>query len=174
MNLFTRTTQTTKVDVLNRAIDQNYESIYRHVRRLVVDHDDARDIVQETYLKACSSIDSLKSPDAIKAWLYRIATNLSLNFLKAGKLLQYVPEEQIPDVAEDTPSDPDPRLSHLDNALLTLTPAQRLIFDLRHFDEMSFKEIADCVGGSPDTVRVVYHQAKEKMKRYLATITSTA
>lgn len=173
MTFFSRSSQSSKVEALNRAIDSDYESIYCHVRRLVIDHDDARDIVQETYLKACSSIDSLKSPEAVKAWLYRIATNLALNALKSGRTRSLVSEEHIPDVAEDAPAEPDPRLSFLDRAILQLTPAQRSVFDLRHFDEMSFKEIAGIVGGSPDTVRVVYHQAKEKMKRFLTAVTSS-
>lgn len=161
-----------KQAVLHGAIDKYYEAIYRHVRRLVADHDEARDIVQETFLKACVSIDTLREADAIKTWLYRIATNLAMNALKARRDISSLDDEGgerlMTDVAEvDEDDDPNLRLRHLDDALMSLTPAQRTVFDLRHYDELPFKEIADITGGSVDTVRVVYHHAKEKLRRFL-------
>lgn len=170
MSLFKRNSKAAE-NALRQAVDEYYEPIYRHVRRLVGDHQDAGDVVQDTFLKACDAIDRLNDAGAIRPWLYRIATNGAFSLLRdrskhadVGSL-----DEMAEDVADESPEDQaaDPRLGHLDRALLTLTVSQRTVFDLRHFDEMSFKDIAEITGGSPDTMRVVYHHAKEKLKKYL-------
>ena len=150
-------------------VSRFYEPVYWHVRRLVVSHDDACDVCQEAFLRAVSSFDSLRDPSAAKAWIFRIATNealrhLSSRRLDAEQLSERLADRLADDVAE---SEPDPRLLRFNKALLTLTPAQRSVFNLRHYDEMSYAQIAEIVGGSPDTIRVVYHHAKEKIKKHI-------
>ena len=170
MSLFKRHSKAAET-ALRQAVDEYYEPIYRHVRRLVGDHQDAGDVVQNTFLKACGGIDRLNDHGAIRPWLYRIATNEAMSLLRDrnrfadNESVDLIAGDIIDDSAEE--SAVDPRLNHLDRALMTLTVSQRTVFDLRHFDEMSFKDIAEITGGSPDTVRVVYHHAKEKMRKYL-------
>ena len=150
-------------------VDSYYEPVYRHVRRIVVSHDDACDVCQDTFLRALRSFDSLRDTALARAWIYRIATNEALRFLasrkSSGELLSDRLAETLADETADT--EPDPRLLRFNRALLSLTPAQRAVFDLRHYDELSYIDIAQIVGGSPDTIRVVYHQAKEKIKKYI-------
>ncbi len=168
MNILRKNKQADSL-TLDELVDRYYESIYRHVRRLVVSHDDACDVCQETFMRAVSSFESLRNPDAAKAWLYRIATNEAMRMLSSRRLVDEQISAKLVDQLADEVSDnePDPRLLRFNRAILTLTQAQRAIFNLRHYDEMSYNEIAEVVGGSPDTIRVVYHHAKEKIKKYI-------
>ncbi len=146
-----------------------YEPIYRHIRRLVVSHDDACDVCQETFLKALRSLHKLKKAEALRPWLYRIATNEAMRFISSQRL----GDEQITEtltatlVADAPQNSPDPRLLKFNEALLTLTAAQRTIFNLRHYDELSYNDIAQIINSTPETARVVYFQAKEKLKHFL-------
>lgn len=154
---------------LDELAERYYEPIYRYVRRLVVSHDDACDVCQETFLRAVGAFSSLREPAAAQSWLYRIASNEAMRLLSSRHLSdEQVSEhlaERLADEVGDT--DHDPRLLRFNQALLNLTQAQRSVFNLRHYDEMSYAQIAEIVGGSPDTIRVVYHHAKEKIKKFL-------
>lgn len=168
MNLFSRK-KSPEALTPDALVERYYEPVYRHVRRLVVSHDDACDVCQEAFMRAVTSFSSLREPDAAQAWIYRIATNEAMRHLAARRLddqrLSLQLAESLADEVADT--DPDPRLLNFNRALLTLTAAQRSIFTLRHYDEMSYRQIAEIVGGSPDTIRVVYHHAKEKIKNFI-------
>ncbi len=154
---------------LDQIVDTYYEPVYWHVRRLVVCHDDACDVCQETFLRAVQAFDSLRDMAAARSWLYRIATNEAMRLLSKRRLSDEEISQTLADrlAEEPDPPDPDPRLRRFNQALASLTHAQRSVFNLRHYDEMSYREIADIVGGSPDTIRVVYHHAKEKIKNFL-------
>jgi len=151
-------------------IARYYEDVYRYVRRVVADHDDACDVCQDTFLRALRKLSTLHNADALKPWLFKIATNEAMRLLKKRKLSHEQLSDSLIESLEDQTAERaevDERLLRFNKAVLKLTPAQHTVFDLRHYEEMSFKDIAEVTGGSADTARVVYHQAKEKIKRLI-------
>lgn len=143
--------------------------LYLHIRRLVVSHDDAKDILQDTFIKAYRKLWLLRKESGLKAWLYRIATNESLNFLRKNKRsenLSAVFEEKLAD-SEYVDYSATAEIQ-LQKALLALPEKQRLVFSLRYYDEMEYDEISKVTGMSVDTLKVNYHYAKEKVKKQIA------
>lgn len=154
-----------------------YEPLYNHVRRMVVSHDDARDVMQEIWIRAYQSIGTLQKAEALKSWLWRIATNESLRFLNSRRQDGTIPAENLADTLADEPEEllytGDQLAMALTRALMTLTERQRIVFNLRHYDELSFSEIARVTESNAATVKVIYHQAKQKLKKYLLSTNKT-
>lgn len=150
------------------------EPLYWHIRRLVVSHEDARDVLQETLLQAWRGIGSLREEGALRAWLYKIATHEAYRFLNRqrerplsteevsalllGRLesSSYVDYEQEAEVK-------------FQQALLTLSEQQRAVFTLRYYDEMPYDEIAEVLDSTPTSLRVSYHHAEQRIRDYLKT-----
>lgn len=146
-----------------------YEPLYRHVRRMVVSHDDAKDVMQEAMLRIYQGLGSLNDPSAVRTWVWRIATNEALRFISHRRPA----DTEVPDNLADTLED-EPYIDHSDTialalaqAMEALTPRQRQIFDLRHYDEMSFADISAIAGISEDTARATFHQARTKLRDIL-------
>ena len=127
-------------------VDSYYEPVYRHVRRIVVSHDDACDVCQDTFLRALRSFDSLRDTALARAWIYRIATNEALRFLasrkSSGELLSDRLAETLADETADT--EPDPRLLRFNRALLSLTPAQRGVRPAALRRTLLYRHRSDC------------------------------
>ena len=154
-------------------IETYQEPLYWHIRRIVVSHDDAKDILQEVFIQAFNNISQLKHPKAIKAWLYRIATNKSLRHLES-RSNQTTPLDQTPEALLDQLSTNDNNnenelLIKFQKALQTLPPQQKAVFTLRYYDELSYDEISQITGTKKDTLKASYHNAKQKIKTYLQT-----
>ena len=151
-------------------LSQYSKRVYWHIRRAVGSHHDAEDITQETFVRIFRSLDRLKSDDALKSWIYRIATNEALRFLeKRGN--GHLPL----DSAAAIPSDPyvnysDIEAVELKKAIGTLPPKQRLAFNLRYYDELEYEEIASILGTTAHNVRANYHNAKERIVKYMNSI----
>ena len=147
------------------------EPIYWHIRRLVVSHDDAQDAEQNTFVKVFRSFDKLKDPNALTAWIYRIATNEVMTMLNKNKqpndLFESISERNV-DVAADQYIDfSDLEAVKLQKAILLLPPKQQLAFNLRYYDEMDYSQIAEVSGTSISTAKVNYHLAKEKIIKFM-------
>lgn len=149
-----------------RAIMKEYERpLYFHIRRLVVSHDDAKDILQDTFIKAFRSLWTLRKESGLRPWLYRIATNSAMDFLKKKSGLVSLEDSFANAIADESGSDTIQNAEiALHKALLKLPDKQRLVFSLRYFDEMPYDEIAKITGMSENTLKVNYHHAKEKIK----------
>lgn len=147
--------------------------LYWHVRRLVVVHEDAEDVVQETFVKAYDSLGTFRGGEGeLQAWLYRIATNEALSLLRRRKRrlfdsLDDVSRALQERVAECSAEDADRTLVRFQQAVLALPLRQRLVFNLRYFDEMPYERIAGILGRREATLRVNYHHAVEKLKTEL-------
>ena len=151
------------------AIVRQYEKpLYFHIRRLVVSHEDTRDILQNTFIKAYTKLWLLRNEASLRAWLYRIATNEALDFLRKNSLESSLDDrldEALADSASiDYINDAEIKLQKV---LLTLSDRQRLVFSLRYYDDMDYEEISKVTGMSVDTLKVNYHYAKEKVKKYI-------
>lgn len=151
-------------------LSQYSQRVYWHIRRAVNSHQDAEDITQETFLRMFRSIDKLKSEDALKSWIYRIATNEALRFLEKRD------DSILPlDNAVEMPSDSyinytDIEAVELKRAINSLPPKQRMVFNLRYYDELEYEEIASILETKVQNVRANYHNAKERIVKYMNSI----
>lgn len=148
-------------------MDQYQERLYWHIRRLVVSHDDAQDLLQETFLKVYRSFDSYKGESALYSWLYRIATNVTLSFLRSKKIecssLDDVRGKESDEYFEFT----DEAAVALQKAIHSLPPKQQTVFYMRYYDELSFKEIADVIGSTESSTKANFHFAKTKVCEWM-------
>lgn len=148
-------------------MDQYQERLYWHIRRLVVSHDDAQDLLQETFLKVYRSFDSYKGESALYSWLYRIATNVTLSFLRTKKMecssLDDVRGMESDEYFEFT----DEAAVALQKAIHSLPPKQQTVFNMRYYDELSFKEIAEVIGSTESSAKANFHFAKTKVCEWM-------
>ena len=155
------------------AIVKEYsEEIYRHVRRMVLVHDDADDIVQNTFVKAWMNIDSFQGKSRISTWLYRIAINETLTFLNRnrGTLISLdTPEGAIAEQLEsDIFFNGDRADAMLQEAIARLPQKQRLVFNMKYYEEMKYEEISAILDTSVGALKASYHIAVKKIEEYLS------
>ena len=147
------------------------EPVYWHIRRLVVAHADAQDAAQETFVRIFRSADSYKGDTSLAAWVYRIATNEALRLIGRRHTLPTLPAEDSA-VADRLAADryvdyADAEAVSMQSAILSLSPKQQVVFNLRFYDEMDYADIAQVTGSNVAAVKMNYHLAKEKVKRRL-------
>ena len=146
-------------------------ALYWHIRRIVVGHDDAEDVLQETCIKVLSSIHSYRGDGSLATWLYRIATNEALQHLRRQThLFQHI--DSLSDaLAEklqaEAPIDGNELEILFQKAVLTLPTQQRIAFNLRYYDELSYEEIASITGKSVQSLKTNYHYATQRIKNYI-------
>ena len=147
------------------------EPVYWHIRRLVVAHADAQDAAQETFVRIFRSADSYKGDTSLAAWVYRIATNEALRLIGRRHTLPTLPADDSA-VADRLAADryvdyADAEAVSMQRAILSLSPKQQLVFNLRFYDELDYADIAQVTGSNVAAVKMNYHLAKEKVKRRL-------
>ena len=144
-------------------MDQYQERLYWHIRRLVVSHADAQDLLQETFLKAYRSFDTFRGQSSLYSWLYRVATNLCLTHLRR----QPPPGGSLEDVrgvkADDYFEFSDREALALQEAIHSLPPRQQAVFCMRYYDEMPFRQIAEANGTTENAAKANYHFAKTRI-----------
>jgi RNA polymerase sigma-70 factor (ECF subfamily) len=147
------------------------ERIYWHIRRLVVSHDDAEDILQETFINAYRFAGSFKEKSRIYTWLYRIATNECIRFFRKNKKPDHRIEELTDKITEKLAGhdleNTEDILVRFQKAILQLPEKQRIVFNLRYYDELSYDEICLIMKTSVNSLKTNYHYAQEKIKRYM-------
>lgn len=147
------------------------EAVYWHIRRLVVSHEDAQDAAQETFVRVFRSLGSFKGDGSLRSWIYRIATNEALRILDRRKD-EWVSLSDSPDATGNVSDSAyvdysDLETVRLQQAILTLPTKQRLTFNLRYYDDMDYREIADVTGSTVAAAKANYHVAKEKIIQYM-------
>lgn len=145
------------------------QKVYWHVRKMVIDHDDADDLTQEVFIKIHKHIATFRNDSQLFTWIYRIATNECLNFLQRKKRRFFLRTES--DLADKLYTSPymsgDEVQLTLQKALLTLPDKQRLVFNMRYFDDLSYENIADITGTSVGALKASYHHAVRKIEEFL-------
>lgn len=145
--------------------------LYWHIRRIVVSHDDAEDVMQETSIKILNGIASYKGESALLTWCYRIATNEALIFLrKRCSLFQPIDalgESLAEKVAAEADVDSENATILFQQAVALLPTQQKLAFNLRYYDELSYEQMAEITGKNINTLKTNYHFAVERVKKYL-------
>jgi RNA polymerase sigma-70 factor (ECF subfamily) len=156
----------------SKLVNTYQERLYWHVRRIVIDHDDADDVLQNTFIKVFKNLDNFREDSQLYTWLYRIATNESISFLKKQRKHIFV---SMDDVAHSLSSklEADPQLSgdaiqlKLQQAILKLPNKQRLVFNMKYFEELKYEEMSEVLGTSVGALKASYHHAVKKIEAEL-------
>jgi len=148
------------------------ERLYWHIRKIVMNHEDADDILQEVFIKVWKNIPSFRADSGLYTWLYRIATNESLSFLSQKKRKLLGNSEEINDyLIENLKSDPyfsgDEIQLKLQKAIAQLPEKQRLVFNMRYFDEVKYKDMEKIFGTSEGALKASFHHAMKKIEAFL-------
>lgn len=143
--------------------------LYAQIRRIVQYHDDADDVLQNTYLKAWQALDTFRGESKLSTWLYRIALNESISFLQRQRNDSSLSDES-GEAARSLESDPyfdgDETELMLQQAIATLPEKQRVVFNLRYFDEMKYEEMSRLLSTSEGALKASYHLAVKKIEQY--------
>jgi RNA polymerase sigma-70 factor (ECF subfamily) len=159
-----------------RNLVQRYqERLYWHIRRMVDNHDDANDIIQNTLIRVYKSINRFEGKSSLYTWLYRIATNETLTFINKKKKKATIGIDNEMNTLEqklvsDDYFDGDFIQISLYKAINTLPEKQKLVFNMRYYDEMSYKEISDILETSVGGLKASYHHAVKKIEKYIKDI----
>ena len=153
-------------------VEKYQRSIYWHIRRMVVSHEDAEDVLQETFIRIFKYLNEFRADSSLSTWIYRIATNECYRFLDKKKEILVSTEEIQADLMNKLMTseyvDYDNEMEvKFQQAILTLPEKQRLVFNLRNYDELSYEEICQITDTKVDTLKANYHFAKEKIKKYM-------
>lgn len=162
----------TREEAFTLVLKKYQQKIYWHIRRMVIDHDDADDIVQEVFIKVWKNLDGFREDAQLYTWIYRIATNECITFLNKKKQRHQVSlEDENSAYLADTLSDS----SHFDankaqrklqEAILLLPDKQRLVFNMKYFEDLKYDEISEIVGTSVGALKASYHLAVKKIEQY--------
>jgi RNA polymerase sigma-70 factor, ECF subfamily len=153
-------------------MDTYKERIYWHIRRLVVSHEDAEDILQETFINAYNYASSFRGKSRLYTWLYRIATNECIKLYRKKRALKGKKQVELNGKIADELKDydlenSDSILVKFQQAILQLPQKQQIVFNLRYYDELSYEEMSEVLNSSVNTLKTNYHYATEKIKGYL-------
>ena len=156
----------------NLIVKKHQERVYWHIRRMVISHDDADDITQNTFIKAWKGLNNFKEDSQLFTWLYRIATNECITFLNKKKRALFIPindvEKELSNQLEsDSYYNGDEIQLKLQKAILTLPEKQRLVFNMKYYDEMKYNEISEVLKTSVGALKASYHHAVKKIENFL-------
>ncbi len=151
-------------------VEMYQRRVYGVIRKMVIIHEDADDITQDTFIKAFRHIQRFKGESGIFTWLYRIATNESLNFLEKKKKRFWFPledyEKKMSNYLDNSPHiNGDQIQVLLQKTLLKLPEKQRLVFNLKYFEDLSYEEISHITQTSVGALKASYHHAVKKIEK---------
>lgn len=155
-----------------RLLMQAYqEPLYWHVRRMVNDHDDANDVLQNALIKVYKGIGSFEGKSKLFTWLYRIATNEAITFLnsRSRKATQTI-DDPVSSIAHQLKADPyfdgDELQIRLQQAMALLPDRQKQVFNLRYYDEMPYEEMSELLSTSVGALKASFHHAVKKIESF--------
>ncbi len=148
------------------------EKLYWHIRKIVISHDDADDVLQNTFIKIFRNIDKFKGDSKLYTWMYRIATNESISFLNSKAKRNQVSNETLNENAlqnlvADVYFEGDEIQLKLQKAIAQLPRIQQLVFNMRYFDDIKYKDMSSILETSEGALKASYHIAVKKIKTYL-------
>ena len=162
----------TQENAYSKLLTDYKERLYWHIRKIVIEHDDADDVLQNTFIKVFQNIDGFKGNSSIYTWMYKIATNEALNLIKKKSKHYGVSNEEwietkVSRLESDSYFDGDELSIRLQNAVAKLPEKQRLVFNMKYFDEMKYDNISEILGTSVGGLKASYHHAVKKIKKQI-------
>ena len=154
---------------------QDYQRpLYNHIRNIVLNHDDADDVLQNTFIKIFQNLKNFKGESKLFSWMYRIATNESLTFLKqksknSGISSETLQNKTIDNLEADVFFDGNEIQIKLQKAIALLPEKQQLVFKMKYFQELKYEEISEILGTSVGGLKASYHLAVKKIEAFVAT-----
>ena len=162
-------------------VEKYQQKIYWHIRRMVIEHENANDVMQNTFIKIWKGLENFRSDSQLFTWIYRIATNECLNYISQQKKHEVVSFDGT-DSANDednnmSPSsyiradsdniDPEKLLEKLKKAIELLPDRQKLVFNMRYYDEMPYEQMSEILNTSVGALKASYFHAAQKVEKYL-------
>ncbi|MDR0370304.1 MAG: sigma-70 family RNA polymerase sigma factor [Prevotellaceae bacterium] len=159
-----------KTKAFSSLVGMFQERLYWHIRKMVLVHEDADDVLQNTFIKAWKGIDKFRGDAKLSTWLYRIATNETFTFLANKRMQQINSMDEIEDtmlkkLTADSYFNGDETQLALQKAILTLPEKQRLVFNMKYFDGLSYEQMEDILGTSVGALKASYHHARKKIEK---------
>jgi len=171
LDKFTR--ESSRNEAFTLLLKKYQEKIYWHIRMMVLDHDDADDLVQDVFIKVWKNLANFRSDSQLYTWIYRIASNECITFLNRKKLRNSISLEDsegqylLETLAESPYFDGDKAQMKLQKALLSLPEKQRLVFNMKYFDDLKYDEISEILGTSVGALKASFHIAVKKIEHIL-------
>lgn len=164
----------TQQAAFSELVKEYSEPLYWQVRKIVLNHDDANDVLQNTFIKVWTSIDNFRGDSKLSTWLYRIAINEAITFLNKQRAANNVSIDDadtflLSRLESDEFFDGDEAQMLLQKAILTLPEKQRIVFNMRYFDEMKYEDMSEVLETSVGALKASYHHATKKIEDFLST-----
>jgi RNA polymerase sigma-70 factor (ECF subfamily) len=155
-----------------RLLKECQKPLYNHIRNIVLNHDDAHDVLQNTFVKVFQNLIKFKGESKLFSWMYRIATNESLTFLaqkakKNGVTSETLQNKTIDNLKADVYFDGNDIQIKLQKAIVLLPEKQQLIFKMKYFEELKYEEISEILGTSVGALKASYHLAVKKIEAFV-------
>ena len=162
----------TKEQAFTTIIKKYQERLYWHIRRMVVDHENTNDVLQNMFIKAWKGLENFREDSQLYTWLYRIATNESLTFLDQQKRKSSISFNDVElglsnTIKADQNFDANKLEWKLQLAIQQLPEKQRLVFNLRYYDEMPYEQMSQVLGTSEGALKASYHHAAKKIQDFI-------
>lgn len=165
-------TENSRNYAFNLIVKKYQEKLYWHIRKMLISHEDTNDVLQNTFINAFHGLSNFREDASLFTWLYRIATNEALTALKKKKRMFFLPLIDVQSQleknleADDYIDGEDIRMK-LQKAILTLPDKQRLVFNMKYFDELKYKEMSQILNTTVGALKASYHHAVKKIEKYL-------
>ncbi len=148
------------------------ERLYWHIRKMLLSHEDSNDVLQNTFLKAWNGLDGFRGDSQVSTWLYRIATNETLTFLANKRMRNLQSIDDVEDILlhtlkSDNYFNGDEAQMKLQRAILSLPEKQRLVFNMKYFDDMKYEDMEAILGTTTGALKASYHHAVKKIEKFL-------
>ena len=159
-------------DAFAQVVNFYGEKLYWQIRKMVLDHDDANDLLQNTFLKAWTNVDYFRGEAKLSTWLYKIAINECITFLNRQRTQNNVSIDDtdvflLERLKGDEYFDGDAAQMKLQEAILTLPEKQRAVFNMKYFDDMKYEDMSEIFGTSVGALKASYHHAVKKVEEFL-------
>jgi RNA polymerase sigma factor (sigma-70 family) len=167
----------TKEQAFRELIKQYKERLYWHIRKIVISHDDADDVLQNTFIKVFRGIDNFKQDSKLYSWMYRIATNESITFInkrarERNTDITEIKQDLVTSLSSDDWFTGDEIQLILQKAVATLPEKQQLVFNMKYFDDMKYDEISKILDTSVGGLKASYFHAVKKIEKYIKSRTN--
>jgi len=164
----------TQNEAFRKLLQLYQKPLYNHIRAMVLNHDDADDVLQNTFVKVFANLKNFKGDSKLFSWMYRIATNEAITFMqqrakKQGISNEEVQQKELNKLESDVFFDGNEIQLKLQKAIATLPEKQQLVFKMRYFEEIKYEEMSEILTTSVGALKASYHIAVKKIEEYLHT-----